>query len=81
MVRELGSDDAKVYWFQLPIILGLPLTICLSLAFTSLGVSAWSLPLVYLGSFRSPGMPVALAVAYLLWDLQTVGSSEGYVHW
>ena len=40
-------------------------------------ISVWSLPLLSLGCFRSPGRPAALAVADPLWGLPTGGSSEG----
>ena len=75
MVGELGSGDALVYWLLLLMVLCLPLTIWLSLVLAGLGVSVCPLPLVSLGR------PVALAVADLLWGLQTVGSSEWHVGW
>ena len=76
VVGELGSDDAKVYWLLLLMVLHLPLTIWLSLVFAGPGISIWSLLLLSLDCFRSPGRPVALTVADLLWVLPTVGSSE-----
>ena len=81
VVGELGSDDASKYWVLVVIVLCLTLAIWLSLVFVGLGVSVWSLPLLSLGCFRSPGRPVALSVADLLWDLLTVVSSEGHVLW
>ena len=81
VVGELGSDYAYIYWVLLVMVLCLPLAIWLSLVFAGLGVSVWSLPLLSLGCFRSPGRPVALSVADLLWDLLTVVSSEGHVLW
>lgn len=74
---EPGSDDAKVYWLLLLMILCLPLTICLSLVFAGLGVSVWSLPLLSLGCCQSPGRPVALTVVDLLRGLPTIRCSEG----
>ena len=71
MVGELGSDDVHIYWLLMLMVLHLPLTIWLFLAFAVLGDSAWSLPLLSLGCFRSSGRPVTLAVADLLWDLPT----------
>jgi hypothetical protein len=69
VVGELGSDDAHVYWLLLLMILHLTLTIWIPLMFVSLYDSVWSLYLLYLGCFRSPGRPVALAVADHLWGL------------
>ena len=43
VVRELGSDDAKVYWLLLLMFLCLPLTTWLYLVLAGLGVSVWSL--------------------------------------
>ena len=77
MVGESGSDDAHVYWLLLLKVLCLPLTIWLSLVFAGLGDSVWSLPLLSLGCFRSPGRPVALALVDHLWGLPTRDSSEG----
>ena len=77
VVGELGSDDAHVYSGLLLMVLHVPLDICLSLMFAGLGDSDWTLPLFSLGCFKTPGRPVALAVADLRWGLQTVGSSEG----
>ena len=81
MVGELGSDDASKYWVLVVIVLCLTLAIWLSLVFVGLGVSVWSLPLLSLGCFRSPGRPVALSVAEIPWELLTVVSSEGHVLW
>ena len=47
----------------------------LSLLFVGLG--DWSLPLLSLGSFRSPGKLAAFAVANYLWGLPTEGFSQG----
>jgi hypothetical protein len=77
VVGELGSDDAHVFWLLLLKVLCLPLTICISLVFVGLGDSVWSLPLLYLGCFRSPGRPEALAVSDFLRGLPTGSSSEG----
>ena len=63
---ELGSDDAKVYWLLLCIVLCLFLTIWLFLVFAGLDDSAWSLSLLSLCYFISPAGPEALAVADLL---------------
>jgi hypothetical protein len=46
------------------------------LLFADLGDSVWSLPLLSLGCFRSPGGPVALALEDHLWNFPTEGSSE-----
>jgi hypothetical protein len=37
VVRELGSDDAHVFWFLLLMVLHLPFTIWISLVFVGLG--------------------------------------------
>jgi hypothetical protein len=76
MVGELDSDNAHVYWLLMLMVLHFPLTIWSSLVFAGLGVSVWSLLLLSLSCFRSPGRPVALAIADLLFRLLTVGSSE-----
>ena len=76
MVGELDSDDAHVCWLLMLMVLHFLLTIWSSLVFAGLGVSVWSLLLLSLSCFRSPGRPVALAIADLLWRLLTVGSSE-----
>ena len=55
----------------------LPFAIWLSLVFAGLGDSVWSLPLLSLGCFRSPGRPASLAVADLLWSLPIVGCRVG----
>lgn len=47
----------------------------ISLLFVGLG--DWSLPLLSLGSFRSPGKLAAFAVANYLWGLPTEGFSQG----
>jgi hypothetical protein len=52
----------------------LDLTILLSLVFVGLGDSVWNLPLLSLGCFRSPGRPVALALADFLCSFVTVRS-------
>ena len=77
VVGELGSDDVHVYWLLLLMVLCLSLDLWLFLVFAGLGDSVWSLPLLSLGCFRSPGRPVALAVADHLWGFPTGGSSEG----
>jgi hypothetical protein len=77
VVEELDSDDVHIYWFLLLMVLCLPLAIWLSLVFAGFGESVWSLPLLSLGCFRSPGRPVTLAVADYLWGLPTGSSSEG----
>jgi hypothetical protein len=77
VVGELGFDDFHIYWLLLLMILCLPLTIWISLVFVGLGDSVWNLPLLSMGCFRSPGRPLALAVADHLWSLPTGGSSEG----
>lgn len=74
-LEELGSDDAHIYWLLLLMVLILPLTIWLSLVFALLNF-VWSLPLLSLYCFRSPGRPAALAIADYLWGLPTVGYSE-----
>ena len=71
MVGELGSDDANIHWLLLLMVLRLSLTIWLPLVFAGLGDCVWSLPLLFLGCFRSPGKVVTLAVAYNLWGLPT----------
>ena len=58
LVEELGSDDARVCWLLLLMVLHLPLTIWLFLVFAGLGVSVWSLPFMFLGCFRSPGRSI-----------------------
>ena len=78
VVGKLGSDDGKVYWLLLLIVLHLPLTIWLSLVLAGLGVSVLCLPLVSLGCCWTPGRSVTLAVADFLWGLQTVGSSRNW---
>jgi hypothetical protein len=40
-------------------------------------MTVWSLPVLSMGCFRSPGRPVTLAVSYRLWGLPTGGSSQG----
>ena len=75
LVGELGSDDAQVFWLFLLMDLCLPFTIWVSLMFIGLG--DWSLPLLFLGYFRSPGRRVALAISDHLWGLPTGGSSQG----
>lgn len=58
---------------------GLTLASC-HLDITGVCWSGWlylDLPLLSLSYFRSPGRPVALTIADLLWDLHTEGSSEG----
>jgi hypothetical protein len=75
-VGDLCSDDAHLYWLLLFSVLRLPLAIWLSLVFAGLGDSVWSLPLLSLGCFRSPGRPVALAVTDLMWSLSTGVCSE-----
>jgi hypothetical protein len=37
VLRELGSDDAYVFWLLLLLVLPLPFTIWISLVFVSLG--------------------------------------------
>lgn len=74
MVEELGSVGVKVYWLLLLLILCLPLTTWLSLLFSGLSVSVWSMPPVSMGCCSSPGRPAALGAADLLGELQTVGS-------
>ena len=68
MVGELGSDDVHIYWLLMLMVLHLPLTIWLSLVFALLNF-VWSLPLLSLCCFRSPGRPEALAIVDLLWGL------------
>jgi hypothetical protein len=75
VVGELGSDDAHIYWLLLLTVLSLTLAIWLFLVLAGLGDSVWSLCLLFLGCFRSPGRPVALAVADHLWVLPMEGSS------
>ena len=48
VVGEMGSNVAKIHWLLLLIFLCLSLNIWLSLVFSSLGVSVWSLSLVSL---------------------------------
>ena len=78
VVRELGSDGARVYSFLLLMVSCLPLAIWLSLMLIGFGVSVWSLPPMSLGCCRSPECPVTLVIADLLGSFQTVGSSEGH---
>ena len=73
VVGELASDDTHVYCLLLLMLLYLPLAIWISLVFVGLGDSVWSLPLLFLGCFRSPCRHAALAVT----DLPNGGSSEG----
>jgi hypothetical protein len=40
-------------------------------------VTVWSLPLLSLGCFKSPGRLLVLAVSDLLWSFPTEGSSQG----
>jgi hypothetical protein len=54
VVEELSSDDVKVYWLLLFMILCLPLAIWLSLLLAGLGDSLWSLPPVSLVCQRCP---------------------------
>lgn len=49
VVGEPGSDDAKVYWLLLLMILYLPLAIWFPLVLASLGVSVWFLHFMSLG--------------------------------
>ena len=77
VVGELGPDNAQIYLLLLLIVFPLPLDIWLSLMFSGLGDSDWSLPFLSLGCFRSPGRHAALAVTDHLWGLPTGGSSEG----
>ena len=77
VMEKLGSDDAHVYWPLLLMVLCLLLTIWLYLVFAGQGDSSYSLSLLSLGCFRSPGRPEALAVADFLWDLPTGWTSEG----
>jgi hypothetical protein len=69
VVGELGSVDNHVYCFLLLMVICLPLVIWLSLVFAGLGDSVSCLPLLSLSCFRSPGKPMAMAVADLLWSL------------
>ena len=62
----MGSDDAKVHWLLLLMILSLPLISWLSLMLGDLGISVWILPPVSLCCCRSLERPVALAIADLL---------------
>lgn len=71
VVGELGSDDAKLYWLLLLMVLSLPLAIWLSLMLA--GLSVWSLPPMSLCCCRSPSRPVALAVVNLLWAFRLWG--------
>lgn len=71
----LYSDDAKVHCLLLLIVLCLPLSICLSLLLTVLGVSFWSLPPVSLGCCRYPLSSDDLSIVELLGGLYNVGSS------
>ena len=57
--------------------LHLPLAIWLSLVFSGLGDSVWSLPLLFLGCFRSPVRPVSLAITDHPWGFSTGDPSEG----
>lgn len=57
----------------------LTLTILLFLVLAGLDDSVWRLPPVSLGYCRTSGRLMVLAVADLLWDLWTVGSSVGNV--
>ena len=78
VVGELGSDDAHVYWLLLLMVLHLSPVTWSSLVFAGLNDSVWSLPLLSLGCFRSPGRPKTLAVADFLWGLPSGGSLEGH---
>ena len=75
--RCVGSNDAKVYCHLLFMVLGMPMSIWLSLILSGLSISVWNLPPVSLGCSWVPGRPVALGRAGILGDLQTMGSSEG----
>ena len=46
VVGEMDSDDAKVYWLLLLMVLCLPLAIWISLEFDGVGDSLWILPLL-----------------------------------
>jgi hypothetical protein len=74
---EMDSDDAHVYWLLLLMGLCLPFANWLSLVFAGLGDSVWSLLLLSLGCFRSPGRLETLTIADHLWGLQIGVSSEG----
>ena len=45
VLKELGSDGAKVYWLLLLMFLCLTLAIWFSLVLPGLGVSDWNWPL------------------------------------
>jgi hypothetical protein len=47
MVRELGSNGAKIYWLLLIMFLCLPLAVWLSLVLAGLGISVWSIDYHY----------------------------------
>ena len=49
VVGELDSDDAKVYWLLLLMVLCFSLVMWLSLVSAGLGVFGWCLPLLSLG--------------------------------
>ena len=55
------------------------LSMHITIWFAGLDVSVWRLPFVSLGSFRSPGRPMSLAVADLLWGLQILMSLEKHL--
>ena len=64
VVGEHSSDDVHVHWLLFHIVLHL------------IRVTVWSLPLLLLGCFKSPGRPEALAISDHLWGLPTGGSLQ-----